>query len=192
MQAKDKIMGQKSRENLRLDFLIASILFVISLLLRLPHYTEVCLWPDEFIYSAYAYSTISNNWLWSAEATLQPPLFPYILATITYFFGGSIEIFRIVSIIFGSLSVWVMYFLGKELFDRRVGILSATLLCFGSFHIMYSRIVMLEATLIFFILASLYYFFKSYNKEDDIKYACLCGIFLGLAGRASSVFNIFF
>lgn len=40
---------------------------------------------------------------------------------------------------------------------------------------------MLEAVLIFFILASIYYFFKSYNKEDDIKYACLCGIFCGLA-----------
>ena len=171
-----------SKENLPIDFLIAFVLLFTSAILRLTHYTEVGVFPDEVgSFSTYAYSTISNNWLWSKEAMAQPPLFAYILAISTHFFGGGIEVFRIVSIIFGSLSIWVIYFLGKELFDRRVGILSALLLCFGSFHILYSRIVLLEATLIFFILASVYYFYKSYNKENDIKYAYVCGIFLGLA-----------
>ena len=40
---------------------------------------------------------------------------------------------------------------------------------------------MLEAIWIFLAYTSLYYFWKSYNEENDIKYALLSGVFLGLA-----------
>lgn len=171
-----------SNEISRIDFLIASVLLITAFILRWTNYNELTIWPDEVnIYPPYAYSTLANNWAWSPESMLEPPLFTYILCIITYFFGGSIEIFRIVSIVFGSLSVWVIYFLGKILFGRRIGLLSALLLCFSSFHIMYSKIVMIEATLIFLILTSVYYFIKSYKIENDVRYAALCGIFVGLS-----------
>jgi 4-amino-4-deoxy-L-arabinose transferase-like glycosyltransferase len=183
MQAKDTdtIKGQESRENLPLDFLIASVLFIISLILRGFNYMGPSAFIDEIAYSSYAYTILSENWSWPAICMIEGPILPYILAALTYLFGGGLDVHRVVPIIFGSSSVWVMYFLGKELFDRRVGILSATLLCFSSYHILFSKVVMLEAAVIFFILASIYYFLKTYNSEGDIKYACICGVFLGLA-----------
>lgn len=194
---KETVVAKESNRRLSTDFLLAFILLLIAAILRYAHYIEVGLFHDELAaFAAYAYSTISNNWLWSKDAMAQPPLYTYILAISTYFFGGGLEIFRLVSIVFGSLSVWVIYFLGKELFDRRVGVLSAVLLGFSGFNILYSKIVLIEATLIFFMLACIYYFFKSYNTKDDIKYACICGTLLGLANitkwNALLLYPVFF
>lgn len=164
------------------DFFIVSVLFIISMLLRVYKYKELTVMPDEIAYSSYTYSILSHCWSWPPEFMgAQPPLLPYMLATITYLFEGGLNLFRPVSILFGSLSVCVIYFLGKSLYNRSVGMLSAILLCFCSYHILYSRIVMLEALSIFFIYTSMYYFWKSYNKEDGIKYAIVSGVFLGLA-----------
>jgi len=48
---------------------------------------------------------------------------------------------------------------------------------------------MIEALWIFLAYASMYFFWKSYNKEGDIKYAFASGVFLGLADDAK--FNAF-
>ena len=172
-------MDKKTRENYYI--LIVFILFIISFALRLYRYGNQTVQPDEIFYSSWAFAILSQNWEWGINFMLgQPPLFPYLLAVITFLFGGDMNVLRVVPIIFGSLSVFPMYYLGKTLFDRRVGLLSAILLCFCSFHILYSRTLMLEAPVIFFILTSMYFFWKSYN-DNRIIYACLAGIFLGLA-----------
>lgn len=164
------------------DFFIVSVLFIISMLLRIHKYEVLSVMPDELTYSSYAYSILSHNWAWPPEFMgANPPLLPYILAVATYLFEGGLGVFRMISIFFGSLSVCVIYFLGKSLYNRRVGILAAILLCFCSYHILYSRTVMLEAIWMFLAYLSMYYFWKSYNTENDIKYALLSGVFLGLA-----------
>ena len=128
------------------DFFIISVLFIISTIIRMYNYADMSVYPDELYYSSYAYSIIIHNFAWPPEYMVcQPPLFPYILATCTYFFEGGLDVFRVVPIFFGSLTVCVIYFLGKSLYNRRVGILAAILLCFCSFYILFSRIVMLEA-----------------------------------------------
>ena len=164
------------------DFFIVFILFIISILLRIYNYHEQPVQGDELIYASYTYSILSHNWMWPKEFMgANPPLLPYILAIATYLFEGGLDVFRIISIFFGSLTVCVIYFLGKSLYNRRVGILAATLLCFCSYHILHSRVVMLEAIWIFLAYLSMYYFWRSYNEENGIKYALLSGVFLGLA-----------
>ena len=165
------------------DFFIISVLFILSMLIRMYKYTELSVRSDELFYLSYAYSILSHSWAWPPEFMFHghPPLFHYMLAISTYLFEGSLEVFRLVSIFFGSLTICVIYFLGKSLYNRRVGILAAILLCFCSFHILFSRMVMLEAIWIFLAYTSMYYFWKSYNTENGIKYALLSGVFLGLA-----------
>lgn len=163
------------------DFIIVSVLFVFSILLRVHNYTELSAYPDELHYSFYSFSILAHNGSWPLVFMLsQPPLVPYLLAMVTYLFGGSLEVLRTVSILFSSMTVVVVYFLGKELFNRKVGVLSAILLCFCSYHILYGKILMLESTIIFFIFLSLYFFWKAQN-EGKLRYAIAAGIFLGLA-----------
>lgn len=174
-----------TQENIKkqriIDFVIVSVLFVLSILLRASNYIGLSVHPDELTYSFYSFSILAHNWCWPTEFMLgHPPLVPYLLAILTYLFGGSLEVLRIVPIFFSSMTVVVIYFLGKELFNRKVGVLSAILLCFCSYHILYGKTLMLESTIIFFIFLSLYFFWKAYN-EEKLRYAIAAGIFLGLA-----------
>lgn len=163
------------------DILVAFIFFIVALSLRAYRYTELAVNSDEITYSWWAYSILSHSWAWPPEfMAAHPPLIPYTLALITYFFEGGLEVFRVVPILFGSLTVCVIYFLGKLLYNRWVGLLSATLLSFSYFHILFSRMIYFEAPVIFFIFTAMYFFWKSY-KEDSVKYACVTGFFLGLA-----------
>ncbi len=47
---------------------------------------------------------------------------------------------RLPSVIFGSLTVFGLYFLGRELFSRRVGLIASFLIATSFWHIMFSRI----------------------------------------------------
>jgi hypothetical protein len=171
----------KNKKNSSIDFFLIIILFLISFSLRIYNYKELGVHPDEILYSDYTYSIILHQWSWPREFMWsQPPLLFYILAILTNLFEGDLMIFRLVTIIFGSLSVSMMYILGKELFDRKVGILSSILLSFSGVHILYSRTLMLESTVIFFILGAIYFFWKSYQEKRNFKIAVLAGIFLGL------------
>jgi len=163
--------------------LILLFLFVLSLIIRLYNYTKQPVEPDEFIaYSEYAFSLLANGWEWTYYWMLiNPPLFPSMLALMTYFIGdGGLSTLRLLPIIFGSLSVCMIYLLGEMLYNKKVGLFSALILTFYSYHIYYSRAVMLEAPVIFFMITSTYFFYKCYiefNKKNII----LSGIFLGLA-----------
>ncbi|VVB84509.1 Dolichyl-phosphate-mannose-protein mannosyltransferase [uncultured archaeon] len=167
-------------KELKKDLIIVLFLIVLSAFLRIPNYTKMAIMPDEILNSDYAYSILAYNWGWPPDQMYsQPPLLPYLLAIITYLFQGNIDIFRLVPITFGVLDVVVIYFLGKTIYDRKVGILAAIFLAFCSFHILYSKTLMLETTLIFFILASMYFFWKTY-EENSIFYAVITGILVGL------------
>lgn len=136
--------------------------------------------PDELIYSNYAYSIIAFDWGWPPyQMYAQPPLFPYILSITTYLFQGGLETFRVVPIFFGVLDVIAVYFLGKTIYNSRVGILSAFFFAFSSYHILYSRSVEIETMLIFIILASMYFFWRAY-AEEKLFYAAIAGVFIGL------------
>jgi 4-amino-4-deoxy-L-arabinose transferase-like glycosyltransferase len=162
-------------------FIIVSVLFAFSILLRVLNYAELPAYPDEISYTFYTFSILAHNWHWPPEFMLgHPPLMPYLLAILTHLFGGSLEVLRTVSTLFSSMTVVVVYFLGKELFNRKVGVLSAILLCFCSYHILYGKILMLESAIIFFIFLSLYFFWKAQN-DGKLGYAIAAGIFLGLA-----------
>jgi 4-amino-4-deoxy-L-arabinose transferase-like glycosyltransferase len=54
-------------------------------------------------------------------------------------FGDDLWGFRMASVIQGTLSVWLLYILGKRLFSRRVGFLAAALLAVSHWHIHFSR-----------------------------------------------------
>ncbi len=175
-------MSKINRENRNsnTDLWIVSFLIILSALLRLPNYTKLSLMPDELIYSDYAYSIIAFGWGWPPDQMYaQPPLFPYLLSILTYLFWGGLEVFRLVPIFFGVLDVVVLYFLGKAIYNRWVGLLSALFLAFSSYHILYSRTLMLETMLIFFILAALYFIWRAYS-ENRLLYAAIAGIFIGL------------
>jgi dolichyl-phosphate-mannose--protein O-mannosyl transferase len=73
---------------------------------------------------------------------------------------------RLFSTIFGSLTIVVIFFIGKILFNRTIGLFSSLTLLFLSLWTVNSRLIMSEVYLYFFILLSILFLLKSFKKEN--------------------------
>ena len=119
------------------------------------------------------YRTIlAINWLkapYFITGDLWPPLHLYMTAFATAIFGNPFVSTRLVSLIFGVLIIFPYYYLVKLLFDndKRIAMISTLILAFLSIHVQYSTYSMSEVPFAFFLITSLFFFFRF--KRDDAK-----------------------
>lgn len=155
-------MFQKIKDyvlNNKLEILSLLALFTISLSLRLyllfeyPHVVFLHE-ADAMGYFAIAKGIIEK---WALEgATHFPPFYPFVIA-IVYLFSGDLEIAgRLASCIMGALLVFPVYFIGKELYDRRVGFLSAAVSVFLGTFVDYSLQPITQTTYLTLMMTAIY------------------------------------
>jgi len=100
---------------------------------------------------------------------------------------SSIILSRLVTVIFGSLTIIMMFFIGKELTNRTsVGLLSAFLMAVCPVNIIHSRFITPDTFLVFFITTSIYSIILVYKKGSFWNYI-LSGICIGFT--ISSKYN---
>ncbi len=87
---------------------------------------------------------------------------------------------RMPSVVLGSLTCVLVYFLGKALFSERVGLISSILLAFNVLSIIGSKQAMLEAPLTFFSVLSLLLLHSSLEK-GSLRRWLVSGVSFGLA-----------
>ena len=147
------------------------------------------LWAaDEQTYSQWAFHMV-KNWrlldplgFWRCIfGSGKPPLNMWLMSLAYQVFGVNNFASRIWSAVFGALSLVLVFYLGKKLYNRYVGFLSALVLgTFTTFY-MFARLAMTDVPLVFFILGSIYFFVLSEKTEKTNRYAALSGVFFGLA-----------
>lgn len=172
------------------DILIIISLFSIAFLIRVAGVSYSALYIDEWIYMLKTRLILSNNWVPIAMVfDRSPPFFSHIGAAVTVLFGGGLNTIRMISVVFGSLNVSMLYLFGKAVYGRRVGLLSALFLLISPFHTLYSRVYMIETLTLFFIITFLYFFWISQRSNDrkGLTYAIFAGAFLGLAFDAKYI-----
>lgn len=86
-------------------------------------------------------------------------------------FGISVFIARIPSVIIGTLTIPLMYFFGKEIMNRKVGLISAFLLSINFLAIDLSREARMYAFMQFFYLLSLFFFYKGFESKKNKNYS---------------------
>ena len=171
----------------RKDIVIVSGLFFVALVIRVAGVSNVCMTVDEWTVWNKVNLVLANSFIPPAQVfEYTNPSMPYLGALVTALFEGDLNILRMISVLFGSLSVPFLYLFAKTMYDRKTGVLSALFLCFSVYHCLYSRIIMLEALTIFFVVAFLYYFWLS-EKQESTTYACIAGAMLGLAFDAKYI-----
>ncbi|PVX27737.1 MAG: hypothetical protein CW716_00745 [Candidatus Bathyarchaeum sp.] len=153
------------------------------------------LWiADEQTYARWAYHMIRTGdyvtpWAYGEVAIWmgKPPLVMWLMSLSYQVFGVNNFATRFWSPVFGTLSLILVFYLGKELFNRHVGFISA--LVSGTFVTFYSfaRHAMTDMPLVFFSLASIYFLLLSGKNKNSNKYAALSGLFLGLAFMTKQV-----
>jgi hypothetical protein len=114
----------------------------------------------------------------------KPPLFFWMQALSMKFFGINEFAARFPNAVIGILSLLLLYFIGKRLFDEKFGLIWA-LVYLGSFlpHL-YFKSGIIDPFFNFFIFLSLFFISKSISGTPDnkgFKYALLAGISIGLA-----------
>jgi outer membrane protein assembly factor BamB len=153
------------------------------------------LWAtDEQTYAQWAFHMFkSGDYLtpWAFGEVLmwigKPPLFMWLMSLAYQVFGVNNFAARFWSPVFGTLSLVLVFFLGKKLYNLPVGFISALVLgTFTTFYV-FARHAMLDVTFVFFILASIYFLVLSEKKERANLYAALSGLFFGLAFMTKQV-----
>lgn len=144
--------------------LIAIILF-LGLILRLISLNQ-SLWLDEAINTL----AVKNYSLFDlvaqyARADFHPPGWFIILWFWTLVFGYSEIAVRIPSVIFGSLTIWVTYLIGKKLVSRRVGLIAALLIAINPLHVYYSQEARMYAMATLAVAVNMLFFIKVIRQE---------------------------
>jgi len=110
--------------------------------------------------------------------------FQYWLSAISgRIFGLNEFAVRFPSVVFGILTIWVVYLLGKELFNKKTALLAAFLTTFLKVEILWSRQARPYQALQFFYLLGAWFVYKL-SKEEKINWRYLLG-FLGCGILAS-------
>lgn len=153
------------------------------------------LWNDEYV--GWYISSISNlqEFFKTALQNCHTPLYYFYLKIWMLMFGDTDISLRWSSVIPSMFSIIAMYFLGKELNGKKVGLLCAILTAISSFCIYFAQEVRLYSLL--FLLSALVslYFIKTAkepNKNNFIIYFCLNAILCAThtLGIIFSIFNI--
>lgn len=167
---------------IRGDLLISVLLFSSAILLRAQDPLKVAIHPDEITIWHISANLLYNNWTWTTDMMLNsyPPLFWYLEAAMICLAGTSFEAFRLLSIVSSSVTVVVVYMLGKSIFNRLTGLLSATLFSFSSYVVLISRISLTDSFVLLMTLASAYLLWQGMQSKQ-IRYMALSGLLVGLA-----------
>lgn len=133
------------------------LVIILAFVLRIVNLNQ-SLWLDEAINIVYAKS--SHFWWFVTKYSIgdfHPPGWFAILWIWTHLFGFSEIISRLPSVILGAGTVGLTYLLGRDLFSKKVGLLSSFLLAIAPLHVYYSQEARMYAFAAFAVTLSFYF-----------------------------------
>lgn len=138
--------------------LLPAAILALAAFLRLWRLDAIGFNTDEAVYAGQA-AALAN----SADLTpffpifrAHPLLFQFALADVFSVSGVSDVNARVVSAIVGVLTVFIVYRLGRLLFDRPVGLIAALLMALMPYHVLVTRQVLLDGPMTLFATLALY------------------------------------
>jgi len=164
-----------------ITFIILLVFVFLAFYLRIGNLGHLAFWGDDghtFIGTTsilkYGYPLLpSGNILWHGI------LGYYIDAIFVLVLGTGEFAFRLVSVLFGVAAVLLIYFTGRDLVNRYVGLLAAAAMSLSSWYIHFSREARYYSMLQFFYLLSFYFFYRGFVRENK-KYIILATLFICL------------
>jgi mannosyltransferase len=148
---------------------------LLGFILRFYTFDRKSLWIDEI----YTYNDSRDdlkaqlNYYQQNPTYLQPPLF-FVLTHLLYPFTSPERDLRIIPLIFGTLSIPVMYFLSKS-FSPNIALPCTLSLALMTYHISLSQDARSYAFLMFIGMVGLY-FFMNYSKTSKTRYLPLTAL----------------
>lgn len=137
----------------------------------------------------------AHYWEWSRRLDLsyysKGPLIAYLIAAGTSVFGNSEFGVRVLALTLSVLSSMVLYAIGRELYDAKVGALAAMLFQAVPLFNTYGILMTIDAPFVFFWLLSLLLFYRAVTRES-LPYWALLGVSVGLGLLAKYTMALFY
>ncbi len=146
------------------------LILLLAFALRLVRLEEREMWYDEAFAVLYAekdieaiiYGTVTP--VEGAAADIHPLLYYFFLHR-WMSLGQNPFVVRFPSVIFGLLTICLVFRLGQELFSTQAGLIAASLTAVSPFHIWYSQEARMYSLLCLATLLSIYFFVRGWKQE---------------------------
>lgn len=112
------------------------------------------------------------------QALATGPLFSVMIYTSFKLFGVGLFQARLVSAIAGWLTLILLYFFIKDSWNKKAAVITIIILGFNNAFLMYNRLGLVESSMIFFLVATFYLWYKGNNWDG---FYVLSGIIFALA-----------
>ena len=149
-------------------------ILLISAGLRIYKLGVNSFWTDEAVFMLYRKGNLLESlrytWLKLIQGQLGPANHGYSVFSI--FMSNLVKeefMLRLPSVIAGIISVLLIYYLGKELFGRRVGLISAFILAISPFHIYYSQEFRMYSFISLFTILTVF-FLRRFTQSGKLRF----------------------
>ncbi|MDD5650710.1 MAG: glycosyltransferase family 39 protein [Candidatus Nanoarchaeia archaeon] len=176
----------KDNENKLLVLLIS-----FAVIIRLYYFFKVGsqpIWWDEGDYLAVAKGFVlhwqGQEW-WSHFSGIRPMFMPIIWAFFFLINSGELVMRFFTLLVPSVISVYLIYAIGIDLYNKKVGLISGLILSVYWVHLFYTFRLLTDVPALFFGLLSIYFFWCKYitkNENKGLYYAILFGV-LGFTVR---------
>ncbi len=171
---------------MRLSRFAPFLILLLALILRLVALASRSLWYDEAFAVLFArqglgamvYGTLTP--VQGGAADIHPLLYYASLNLWMTLFGQSAVVVRLWSVLLGLATVWLMYLLGRELFDRKLGLAAMLITALAPFHIQYSQETRMYALVTLLLVAAVYCFVRGW-RSTRWRWWIAFGVLAGLA-----------
>lgn len=145
------------------------LIFIIAFLIRLIALNQ-SLWLDEAISArvvmSYSYLEIVSKF---SPYDFHPPLYYLFLKFWTNIFGYKEISLRFPSVIFSLLTAYLIYQIGKNIFNQKTGFWSAVFFLFNPLVVYYSQEARGYMMITFLVTVVLYFFYEIQNSEITLR-----------------------
>lgn len=147
------------------NFLTLAAISVLGGFLRFFNITKNGLWYDES-FSAVMVRNSFTEIIEKGASDVHPPFYYFLLKLWTMIVGESELALRGFSALFGVLLIIAVYFLVKNLFNRKVALISSFLITIAPFFIQYSQEVRMYTLGAFLAVMSTFYLWKALHNNQ--------------------------
>jgi uncharacterized membrane protein len=184
----DARKANRDERLVRSSGLLIGLIVLVGMALRVYGISALDLWGDE----AFSWMQANRSFTDVLVATAQdnyPPLHNIILYFTMALFGDSEIALRVPSALMGTLTIWVVYLAGEQMWDRRAGLIAAVLVACSPILIWHSIEARMYAL---FCLTSILYVWSSFSfLSNDSKPAMLACFLSGASLLYSHIFGSF-
>jgi 4-amino-4-deoxy-L-arabinose transferase-like glycosyltransferase len=135
---------------------------------------------DEGVYASNLFFDASQGFRFPNQHLYAPPLLPWLIEWVFILFGPSNVGAMIPSIIAGSLTVPLMWWVGRRWFGPTAGLAAAILCATNDIHILFSRSALTDVLLCFWLLLAVYLFWEAITR-NHLGWAIAAGVATSLA-----------